>query len=49
MVISVPVHPDRLIKCNPASLYNSSGGDTATVVLFLQALLLYTSAALAVL
>ena len=48
MVASAHVHPDRLMKCNPASSFNSSSGDTATVVSFLQALPLYASAALAV-
>lgn len=43
VVASVPEHPDKLIKCNPAP---HSRGDTATVVLFLQALPLCTSAAL---
>lgn len=45
MVASAPVPPDKLMKCNPASSFNSSSGDTATAGSLLQALPLHPPAA----
>lgn len=45
MVASAPIPPDKLMKCNPASSFNSSSGDTATAGSFLQALPLHPPAA----